>query len=64
MRGFYHDTDFIKVFTSVRCCGKSCLMETIARELEGAGVPEENIIYYKLDKRGFRSIKQRISWIQ
>ena len=29
IRGFYHDTDLIKVIAGVRRCGKSCLMETI-----------------------------------
>ena len=57
IRGFYHDTDLIKVITGIRRCGKSCLMETIAKELEESGVHQENIIYLKLDKRGFRSIK-------
>ncbi len=57
IRGFYHDTDIIKVITGVRRCGKSCLMETISNELRENGVPNENIIYLKLDKRGFRNIK-------
>ena len=33
------------VITGVRRCGKSCLMETIVKELEETGVPKENIIY-------------------
>jgi len=57
IRGFYHDTDLIKVITGVRRCGKSCLMETIVKELEEAGVHKENIIYLNLDKRGFRGVK-------
>ena len=57
IRGFYHDTDLIKVITGVRRCGKSCLMETIERELRESGIPESNIIYLNLDKRGFRFIK-------
>lgn len=58
IRGFYHDPDLIKVITGVRRCGKSCLMQTIADELEAGGVTAENIIYIDLDKRNFRSIKQ------
>ncbi len=57
IRGFYHDTGMIKVITGVRRCGKSCLMETISRELRENGVSDENIIYLNLDKRGFRNIK-------
>lgn len=57
IRGFYHDTGMIKVITGVRRCGKSCLMETIANEIKDSGIPEENIIYLNLDKRGYRNIK-------
>ena len=57
IRGFYHDTDLIKVITGIRRCGKSCLMQTIAEELKEAGIPDENIVYINLDKRGFKSIK-------
>ena len=57
IRGFYDEDDIIKVITGVRRCGKSSLMEMIADELKGKGVPQENIIYIDLDKRGFRSIR-------
>lgn len=57
MRGFYHDTELIKVITGIRRCGKSCLMQSIADELKELGVRDENIIYINLDKRGFKSIK-------
>lgn len=56
IRGFYHDTGMIKVITGVRRCGKSCLMTSISQEIMETGVPEENIIYINLDKRGYRSI--------
>ena len=58
IRGFYHADDIIKVITGVRRCGKSSLMETIAEELAESGVPQENIIYIDLDKRGFRRIRE------
>lgn len=57
IRGFYRDTGMIKVITGTRRCGKSCLMQTIAEELEESGVPDENIIRLNLDKREFRNIK-------
>ena len=58
IRGFYHDSEIIKVITGVRRCGKSCLMQTIAEELVSDGIAAQNILYIDLDKRGFRSIKQ------
>lgn len=33
------------------------MMETIANEIKDSGIPEENIIYLNLDKRGYRNIK-------
>ncbi len=57
IRGFYNDTEIIKVITGVRRCGKSSLMQTIAQEIQEKGVSDENIIYFDLDKRGYRSIK-------
>ncbi|MBQ3643192.1 MAG: AAA family ATPase [Candidatus Riflebacteria bacterium] len=57
IRGFYHDTDLIKVISGVRRCGKSCLMQTIADELKESGISSENIFYIKLDKRGYKNIK-------
>ena len=40
IRGFYHDTGLIKVITGVRRCGKSCLMETIVKELKESGTDD------------------------
>ena len=57
IRGFYHADDIVKVITGVRRCGKSSLMQTIARELRDAGVPQENIVYIDLDARPYRSIR-------
>ena len=57
IRGFYDADDIIKVITGVRRCGKSSLMETIAAEIVESGVPESNIIYIDLDKRGFKNIR-------
>lgn len=57
IRGFYHDTELIKVITGVRRCGKSCLMETILEELLESGIPKEKLIYLNLDSRVNRSIE-------
>ena len=57
IRGFYHDTDIIKVITGVRRCGKSSLMEMIRDELIGEGISEDRIIYIDLDSRKYRKIK-------
>ncbi len=57
IRGFYDDTEIIKVITGVRRCGKSCLMATIAEELRERNVPDGNIVYLDLDKRPFKSVK-------
>ena len=58
IRGFYDAEDIIKVITGIRRCGKSSLMLTIIDELIEKGVPESNIIYIDLDKRGYKSIKK------
>ena len=57
IRGFYNDTEIIKVITGVRRCGKSCLMKTIQDELKTNGVSETNIISLDLDKKENRKIK-------
>ena len=57
IRGFYHDTDIIKVITGVRRCGKSSLMKMIKDELVESGVNEDCIIYLDLDSRKYRKIK-------
>ena len=43
LRGFFHDTEMIKVITGVRRCGKSCLMASIADELRESGNLETRI---------------------
>lgn len=57
MRGFYHDTEIIKVITGVRRSGKSCLMEMVKDELLRGGVDPANIIFLDLDSKTYRKIK-------
>lgn len=57
IRGFYHDTDIIKVITGIRRCGKSSMMHTIKDELVSNGVNNDNCIYIDLDSRKYSNIK-------
>ena len=57
IRGFYHETDIIKVITGIRRCGKSSIMQLIIEELIDAGINKENIIYINLDKKGYKNVK-------
>jgi len=56
LRPFY-DSDLIKVVTGIRRSGKSCLLLSVIDELRARGVPEKDIVYLNLDKRGFKGVK-------
>ncbi|MCQ2427920.1 MAG: ATP-binding protein [Clostridia bacterium] len=58
IRGFYHECEIIKVITGVRRCGKSSLMNLIVRELQNSGVPDDNILYFNLDKRPYLGLSE------
>ena len=60
IRDFYHAEDLIKVITGVRRCGKSSLMQTIADELKGNGIADENILYFDLDRWYFYLVKGKL----
>ena len=57
LRPFY-DSDIIKVITGIRRCGKSYILKAIMNELYSREVPESQIIYIPLDRRGFKNIKR------
>ena len=57
LRGFFHDTEMIKVITGVRRCGKSCLMASIADELRENGIPDSQILFLDLDSKKYRKVK-------
>ena len=46
----FKDKKVIKVLTGLRRCGKSFLMEQIVGELKSEGVPESQIVFYRLDE--------------
>ena len=56
IRGFYSDSETIKVITGIRRCGKSTLLDIIIDELKEKGVKNEDIISIKLDKRPYKNI--------
>lgn len=56
IRGFYDDSEMIKVITGIRRCGKSSLLEMIIDELKEKGIKDKDIIYIQLDKRPYKNI--------
>lgn len=56
IRGFYHETEIIKVISGVRRCGKSSIMKLIIKELLSSGINEDSIVYLNLDKRPYSGI--------
>lgn len=56
IRPFY-ESDIIKVITGIRRCGKSFILKAIINELYSREVPESQVIYIPLDRRGFKNIK-------
>ena len=59
IRGFYHDTDIIKVITGVRRCGKSSIMLMIMDEILKSGVNVDNCVYIDLDSRKYSKVKTK-----
>lgn len=45
-------SDFIKVLTGIRRCGKSTLMRMFIDELKASGVPDDRILFLNLDDAG------------
>ena len=56
IRGFYDDSEMIKVITGIRRCGKSTLLDMVKNELIDKGIKEKDIIDIKLDKRPYKGI--------
>ncbi|WP_407382075.1 ATP-binding protein, partial [Methanobrevibacter sp.] len=45
----YVDSDFIKVFTGIRRCGKTSILYSIIDELKNKGINEDNIIFISFE---------------
>ena len=58
IRGFYHEREIIKVLTGVRRCGKSSIMKMIIGELLTAGISQDDILYFNLDKRPYLRVTE------
>lgn len=56
IRPFYH-LDLIKVITGIRRCGKSVLLQQIAKELKEDGIDEEQILFLNFEDYDFSFIK-------
>ena len=58
IRHFY-DSQYIKVITGIRRCGKSVVMKQIAEEIKQSGVDDEHIIYLDLEGKSGEGITTR-----
>ena len=58
IRPFY-DSEYIKVITGIRRCGKSVLMKQIIDEIKDKGVDDNHIIVLNLEGKSGEGIKTR-----
>ncbi len=52
----FKDTDFVKVITGVRRCGKSVILQQYMDSLRELGVPDSHIIYINLESFEYRDV--------
>ena len=52
----FKDTDFVKVITGVRRCGKSVILQQYINSLRELGVSESHIIYINLESFEYRDV--------
>ncbi|HIH35846.1 MAG TPA: ATP-binding protein [Methanosphaera sp.] len=52
----FMDTNFIKIFTGIRRCGKTTLLKSIINELKNNQVNEKNIIYISFESLKYQNI--------
>ena len=53
----YINSDFVKVFTGVRRCGKTSLLHSMVDELKNKGIEESNIIFISFEDPDYYSIE-------
>lgn len=51
------DTDFIKVLTGIRRCGKTSIMYDIIDKLKNKGIKEDNILYISFESLEYNKIE-------
>ena len=52
----YLDSDFIKVFTGIRRCGKTSLLFSMVDELKNKGINENNIVFISFEDPDYNSV--------
>lgn len=58
IRPFY-ESQYIKVITGIRRCGKSVVLKQIQKEIEASGVPKDHILSLDLEGKSGEGIKTR-----
>jgi predicted AAA+ superfamily ATPase len=60
IRGFYHNTELIKIIYGLRRIGKSVILEQIMEEIRESGVDDGHIIYMNFESLKYSSIKNAL----
>ena len=50
------DTPFVKIFTGIRRCGKSTIMQMLREALAERGIKAEQILFYRLDSLEYENM--------
>lgn len=62
LEAFRDKTDYVKVITGVRRCGKSTLMNQFMRYLVSTGVPQDHIIHLNMESSEMMGITDAVSF--
>ena len=60
IRGFYHNTELIKVIYGLRRSGKSIILQQIIEEIKDKEIDEEHIIYLNFESLNYSFIKNAL----